>query len=118
CCSNRDISVYGHLTCGDGSTGSPSARWPCLSDAPNAGHYCDGHGRGMSQWGTKRWADEGQTWVWIVNHYYNGDGSPADLRSAYLTSPLKIVDASVSSTSVIQGQAFQINVSADNAAGL
>lgn len=32
-----------------------------------------GHGRGMCQWGSQRWADQrGQTYRWMVEHYYPG----------------------------------------------
>jgi peptidoglycan hydrolase-like amidase len=32
-----------------------------------------GHGRGMSQWGAYGWAvNYGQTWQWILDHYYGG----------------------------------------------
>ena len=32
-----------------------------------------GHGRGMCQWGTQRWATErGQNYVWMVEHYFPG----------------------------------------------
>src|SRR5690606_34201255 len=61
-CSNVD------LRCGGGCVGSPSRDWPCLADSVAAGHGCFGHGRGLSQWGSQRWAVEPttpQTWRWI-----------------------------------------------------
>lgn len=34
-----------------------------------------GHGRGMCQWGTQRWATQrGQTYDWMVSHYFPGAG--------------------------------------------
>lgn len=70
-------------SCSDGSTGSPAAGWPCMSDTPCKGSTFNGHGRGMCQWGTQRWATTGgKDWVWIVNHYYNNNGSPSGERSA------------------------------------
>lgn len=34
-----------------------------------------GHGRGMCQWGTQRWATQrGQTYDWMVEHYFPGAG--------------------------------------------
>ena len=80
-CSNVDRS------CGDGFAGSPNAFWPGLHDPVCRGHSCFGHGRGMCQWGTQRWAMEGRDWRWIVNHYYNDNGNPAGLRSAFIAEP-------------------------------
>lgn len=38
-----------------------------------AGRARQGHGRGMCQWGTQRWAQQrGQNYVWMVEHYYPG----------------------------------------------
>ena len=71
--------------CADGFTGSPSANWACMSDAVDAGQTFNGHGRGMCQWGTQRWAiNQGRDYVWIVNHYYNNNGSPSGARSGVL----------------------------------
>ncbi|HVQ39638.1 MAG TPA: SpoIID/LytB domain-containing protein [Pyrinomonadaceae bacterium] len=74
--------------CADGFTGSPSANWPCLSDPVDAGQTFNGHGRGMCQWGTQRWAtNQAKDYVWIVNHYYNNNGSPSGARSGVLQTP-------------------------------
>jgi len=70
--------------CGDGFT-APSGG--CLSDPVCTGETTFGHGRGMCQWGTARWASGRkmanrttgdtttngyplQTWTWICEHYY------------------------------------------------
>ncbi len=37
-----------------------------------AGRAVNGHGRGTCQWGTQRWALAGQTWEWMLPHYYPG----------------------------------------------
>jgi len=64
-----------------------------LSDPNGKGEWCYGHGRGMSQYGTYRWATNGKYWPWIVNHYYNAnggdDGPSSGERTAYilLSSP-------------------------------
>lgn len=80
-CSNPDLS------CGNGRNGSPSTGWPCLSDSVGSGRGCFGHGRGMSQWGTQRWAaTHGRDWKWITNHYFNGNGSPGGMRNAFLAN--------------------------------
>jgi peptidoglycan hydrolase-like amidase len=71
--------------CANGFTGSPAAGWPCMSDSTCSGSSYTGHGRGMCQWGTQRWASShGKSWVWIVNHYNNNNGNPSGARSAYL----------------------------------
>jgi len=72
-------------SCADGFIGSPNQdpvkNWPCMSDAVDAGKPFHGHGRGMCQWGTQRWAIQGKDYVWIVNHYYNNNGNPSGARS-------------------------------------
>jgi exo-beta-1,3-glucanase (GH17 family) len=71
--------------CADGFTGSPNANWSCLSDPVDAGQQFNGHGRGMCQWGTQRWAvNQGRDYSWIVNHYYNDNGKPNGARSGVL----------------------------------
>ncbi len=56
--------------CGDGYSGN-GTDWPCIQDAVCAGHDRYGHGRGMCQWGSSRWANNGRNYQWIANHYYN-----------------------------------------------
>lgn len=70
--------------CGDGYT-SPTGS--CIYDPACAGETRFGHGRGMCQWGTARWATgfkmagrssgdstpngfPKQDWIWLVKHYY------------------------------------------------
>ena len=73
------------FACGDGFTQPNSG---CLSDAVCAGETRFGHGRGMCQWGTVKWAtglkfpgnnfsntrmtngQPKQDWTWICEHYY------------------------------------------------
>jgi Stage II sporulation protein len=35
-----------------------------------AGQSVNGHGHGMCQWGSQRWAQHGKSYDWIVAHYY------------------------------------------------
>lgn len=80
-CSNND------LRCGNGNNGSPRNNWPCLSDSVGRGRGCFGHGRGMSQWGTQRWASLHQRdWKWIANHYFNNNNRPGGMRNAFLAN--------------------------------
>ncbi len=47
----------------------------CLSDSVCCGTTLNGHGRGMCQWGTQRWAtNQGKTYDWITDHYYSAYG--------------------------------------------
>lgn len=74
--------------CGDGFTGTGTSA-PCISDPVCAGFATNGHGRGLCQWGSARWATQkilsssqactsaapatGQPrldWVQILAHYY------------------------------------------------
>ncbi|MCE7958341.1 MAG: hypothetical protein DYH06_10460, partial [Acidobacteria bacterium ACB2] len=108
-CVNSDLS------CGDGSAGSPAAGWPCLSDSVCAGQSCFGHGRGMCQWGTQRWASgQSQLWPWITDHYYNANGSPSGTRSATMTSPIRLTSVAPSPAQVSAGGTFTIDVGAAN----
>lgn len=72
------------FSCGDGFT-QPTGG--CIADPVCAGETRFGHGRGMCQWGTARWASGRrmqnrvtgdsvtnglplQNWVWLCEHYY------------------------------------------------
>lgn len=41
--------------CGDGFSGTGSS-WPCIADPVCRGFALNGHGRGLCQWGSARWA--------------------------------------------------------------
>lgn len=44
----------------------------CLYDSVCCGTTKNGHGRGMCQWGSQRWAaNRGMSYQWILNHYYS-----------------------------------------------
>ncbi|MGH1365416.1 MAG: T9SS type A sorting domain-containing protein [Calditrichia bacterium] len=73
--------------CGNGFTGTGSS-WPCIEDALCVNQTKNGHGRGMCQWGSARWANGTRlstsspcspgpsgglgtkTWQEILDHYY------------------------------------------------
>lgn len=74
------------LTCGDGFTGNSGG---CIADPVCTGEARFGHGRGLCQWGSAKWATglkfpgnsfplNGSTtngqprrdWTWILSHYY------------------------------------------------
>ncbi|HET9049502.1 MAG TPA: SpoIID/LytB domain-containing protein [Chiayiivirga sp.] len=110
-CSNEDLS------CGNGFAGSPSAGWPCLSDAVSINKGCFGHGRGMSQWGTQRWALQPKAWPWMVDHYFNDNGTGSGLRTAVMSSPLLLADLAAQPAVLAPGSSFQILANASNSAG-
>lgn len=112
-CSNNDLS------CGNGYNGSPANQWPCLADPVGLNQACFGHGRGMSQWGSQRWASHAstpRTWPWIVNHYYNAHGSGSERRTAVMSKVLAIEGVTPSPAAVHPGQSFTISVQARNRA--
>jgi len=101
---NNDLD--GSNGCGDCYVGN-NGSWSCLYDVVGCGYARNGHGRGMSQWGSQRWANaQGEDWRWIVDHYYNDRPTP----KYYLTSPLTITSASGTPSTVAAGQGFTINV--------
>ena len=72
-------------SCPDGQVGRPPHGWPCIADPVDAGKTLSGHGRGMCQWGSQRWAiREGRDYRWILDHYYNDNGRPSGRRSGTL----------------------------------
>lgn len=61
--------------CGNCYTSNKPGDGICLSDSVCCGYTKNGHGRGMCQWGSQRWAaNRGMTYQWIVNHYFNAYG--------------------------------------------
>ena len=78
--------------CGDGYSGTGSS-WPCIYDPVCRGFATNGHGRGMCQWGSARWATGRRlsssqactsaaplhgygtkNWQQILSHYYGPAG--------------------------------------------
>lgn len=56
--------------CSNGYAGGSGA-YSCHSDNVCVGKSPAGHGRGMCQWGSQRWAtSNSKTYTWIINHYY------------------------------------------------
>lgn len=73
--------------CGNGYSGTGTSNgWPCISDALCKGKAKNGHGRGMCQWGSSRWATNGKTYSWILNHYYNPGGVSTSAIAAARTT--------------------------------
>ena len=56
--------------CSNGKAGGSGA-YACHSDNICSGKTPAGHGRGMCQWGSQRWAtNSGKSYTWIINHYF------------------------------------------------
>jgi MYXO-CTERM domain-containing protein len=68
--------------------GSPTALG--VDDPLCAGRALAGHGRGMCQWGSQRWALDGKSHEWIATHYYPGSsiaGGAAPVAPPPVTPP-------------------------------
>jgi len=98
------LSCVNSCPCGNGYAGSPCTGWPCISDNVCSGHACFGHGRGMCQWGTKRWGDNGKFWDWMVIHYYSS-------KNWHISTPMGFLNLSANPTNIQPGQTFTIYAS-------
>ncbi|MCS7245483.1 MAG: SpoIID/LytB domain-containing protein [candidate division WOR-3 bacterium] len=100
---NDNLNCVNSCPCGDGKAGSPCTGWPCINDNLCSGHGCFGHGRGMCQWGTKRWGDNGKYWDWMAVHYYSS-------KNWHISTPMGFLNLSASPTNINPGQTFTISV--------
>lgn len=66
---NNGSGAPAGTSCGNCKSGTGSS-YPCFSDNLCCGKTRFGHGRGMCQWGTQRWAQNGKTLAWIISQYY------------------------------------------------
>ncbi len=70
---NNDLG--GRDGCGNCYTSDAPGDGICLSDSVCCGYTQNGHGRGMCQWGSQRWAaNRGKDYQWIVDHYFDAFG--------------------------------------------
>lgn len=99
---NDNLSCVNSCPCGDGYAGSDCTGWICVRDAVCAGKGCFGHGRGMCQWGSQRWAQQGQFWDWIAFHYYNEE------KGWHISRPVNIDSVWVSNDSAGYGDTLTI----------
>ncbi|HMS56691.1 MAG TPA: SpoIID/LytB domain-containing protein [Fimbriimonadaceae bacterium] len=107
--------------CGDGFSGTGTSTAPCINDPVCTGFSTFGHGRGLCQWGSARWAtgkrlssslacsnsapSTGQgtkTWQQILAHYY-------PLYTLEQGSAPSIVSMSASPTNPLRGTTFTLN---------
>ena len=106
------ITVDGVLATGEYSAenGNPTALG--VDDPLCDGLAVRGHGRGMCQWGSQRWALDGRDHLWIATHYYPGSavegGAPAadDYDAAFVR-----IDAPAT---MVSGASADVTVELDN----
>ncbi|MCA9607554.1 MAG: carboxypeptidase regulatory-like domain-containing protein [Myxococcales bacterium] len=89
------VTIDGALASGEYSAenGNPTALG--VDEPLCDGRTVNGHGRGMCQWGSQRWALDGRDHLWIATHYWPGSavegGAPAaddyDARAAGADAP-------------------------------
>ena len=66
------VTRGGHLVFAEYSAENGSPTEFGVRDDTCAGRRVNGHGRGVCQWGTQRWALRGETAEWMMSHYYPG----------------------------------------------
>ncbi len=94
---NNGLGAAASTSCGNCKSGTGNT-YPCFSDNLCCGKTRSGHGRGMCQWGTQRWALGGQNYSWIIDHYFtignmtvcgtvsSSCGTPSGLSAGSITS--------------------------------
>ncbi len=112
--NNQGGTSYNCADCNAGGSGAYS----CFSDNLCCGQTPAGHGRGMCQWGTQYWAQNGQSTQWIIDHYYvaavgysicGSSIPPTNLTAASLNCP----QIGVILNWVNSGSGWMLDVSAD-----
>ena len=88
----------GNGACANGQTGDGTTNWPCMADPICAGETFAGHGRGMCQYGSQRWATgtnvsgtvvtAPRNWQYILDHYYNDNGNNTGAGTGLRTSSI------------------------------
>lgn len=90
---SAELNDSNNQTCGDGFTSGGNGWYshevyPCMSDNICQGFANNGHGKGMCQWGSMRWAtQQNKTKLWILNHYYDHLYSHLDLNNIAPPAP-------------------------------
>jgi PKD repeat protein len=97
--------------CSNGYAGGSGA-YPCYSDNICSGTSPSGHGRGMCQWGSQRWANNGKDYNWIVNHYYI---ATVNYRVCSNSNPPPVANFEANPTSICAGNSVQFTNLSTNA---
>lgn len=69
---NEAVVRSGRLVSGEYSAENSDPTADGVSEPLCHGRARQGHGRGMCQWGTSRWANAGRSYVWMAQHYWPG----------------------------------------------
>lgn len=106
------------FNCSDCNAGGSGA-YSCFSDNQCCGQSPAGHGRGMCQWGTQYWAQNGQNSQWIIDHYFIATIGYSICGSSIPPSNLSVTNSSCPQMGVIlnwndSGSAWVMDVSADS----
>lgn len=106
------------FNCSDCNAGGSGA-YSCFSDNQCCGQSPAGHGRGMCQWGTQYWAQNGQNSQWIIDHYFIATIGYSICGSSIPPSNLSVTNSicpqmGVSLNWTDSGSAWVMDVSADS----
>ena len=85
------VDADGHVVFAEYSAENGDPTKYGVSEPLCSGESLYGHGRGMCQWGSQRWASqEGKTFPWIIAHYYPGASLVYPRESTVLTQPVAL----------------------------
>lgn len=106
------------FNCSDCNAGGSGA-YSCFSDNQCCGQSPAGHGRGMCQWGTQYWAQNGKNSQWIIDHYYIATIGYSICGSSVPPSNLSVTNFSCPQIGVTlnwndSGAGWMLDVSADS----
>ena len=106
------------FNCSDCNAGGSGA-YSCFSDNQCCGQSPAGHGRGMCQWGTQYWAQNGKNSQWIIDHYYIATIAYSICGSGIPPSNLSFTSTGCPQIGVIlnwndSGSGWMIDVSTDS----
>ncbi|MGB3948938.1 MAG: fibronectin type III domain-containing protein [Bacteroidia bacterium] len=119
---NNGKSAAASVSCGNCKSGT-GGLYPCFTDNVCCGKNRSGHGRGMCQWGSQRWALNGKDYLWIIAHYYSivnitmcgnnnstACGVPTSLSASNITSTSAVLNwSSVANASSYTIQYKEVN---------
>ena len=110
---NNGLNAPSGEGCGDGYSGTGSS-WPCISDNVCTGHDRFGHGRGMCQWGSQRWANnQFKNYEWITDHYYN-PGYMYRCNTSHPHPDLTGTDENIDVSSIAPGYTINTTIKVQN----
>ncbi|MES2285353.1 MAG: CUB domain-containing protein [Bacteroidota bacterium] len=113
--NNQGGTSFNCTDCNAGGSGAYS----CFSDNQCCGQSPAGHGRGMCQWGTQYWAQNGQNSQWIIDHYFIATIGYSICGSSIPPSNLSVTNSSCPQIGVTlnwndSGSGWVMDISADS----